>query len=70
MERLPTHYRIEGAAAPGAPWVTFITGIANDLSMWDGQVRALAPAFRVLRYDLRGRDARPRRIRLTRSRFS
>ena len=30
------HYRVDGRA--GAPWVTFVTGIANDLTMWDGQV--------------------------------
>jgi 3-oxoadipate enol-lactonase len=34
--------------------VTFVTGIANDLTLWDGQVPALARDFRVLRYDLRG----------------
>jgi 3-oxoadipate enol-lactonase len=45
------HYRIEGR---GARPVTFITGIANDLSMWDGQVAALERDFRILRYDLRG----------------
>jgi 3-oxoadipate enol-lactonase len=45
-----TNYRVDGAS--GA-WVTFVTGIANDLSMWDGQLPALE-GFRVLRYDLRG----------------
>ena len=45
------HYRIDGS---GAPWVTFVTGIANDLTMWDGQVPALGRDFRILRYDLRG----------------
>lgn len=38
----------------GAPWVTFVTGIANDTTLWDGQATALADRFRVLRYDLRG----------------
>ena len=46
---------IEGKA--GAPWVTLVTGIANDLTMWDQQVAALAGHFRVLRYDLRGHGA-------------
>lgn len=46
-----TRYRIDGA---GARWVSFITGIANDLTMWDGQVPALERDFRMLRYDLRG----------------
>src|SRR5262245_22237479 len=43
--------RIDGPA--GAPWVTLVTGIANDVSMWEPQMPALA-RFRVLRYDLRG----------------
>ena len=34
--------------------MTFVTGIANDLSMWDGQVPVLEGDFRILRYDLRG----------------
>jgi 3-oxoadipate enol-lactonase len=46
------HYRIDGKE--GAPWVTFVTGIANDVSMWDGQIPALAQEFQILRYDLRG----------------
>jgi len=49
---LRIHYRIDGRE--GAPWVTFITGIANDLTMWDGQVPALADDFRLLRFDARG----------------
>src|SRR5438105_8064500 len=47
--------RVEGNAR--APWVTFITGIANDLTMWNGQVSALERDFRILRYDLRGHGA-------------
>src|SRR5262245_29819505 len=43
--------RIDGP--PGAPWLTLVTGIANDLSMWDAQIPALQ-RYRVLRYDLRG----------------
>lgn len=46
-----TNHRIDGR---GTRWVTFITGIANDLSLWDGQAGALERDFRVLRYDLRG----------------
>ena len=46
------HYTIDGAG--DASWVTFVTGIANDVTLWEGQAKALAPAFRVLRYDLRG----------------
>jgi 3-oxoadipate enol-lactonase len=46
------HYRIDGLA--DAPWVTFVTGIANDLTLWDGQVLPLERDFRILRYDFRG----------------
>lgn len=46
------NYSVEGRE--GAPWVTLVTGIANDLSMWDRQIGALASGFRILRYDLRG----------------
>jgi pimeloyl-ACP methyl ester carboxylesterase len=49
---ISVNHRIDGK--DGAPWVTFITGIANDLSMWDAQAAALEREFRVLRYDLRG----------------
>jgi len=50
------NHRIDGR---GARWVTFVTGIANDLSMWDGQVPVLEQRFRVLRYDLRGHGGTP-----------
>lgn len=49
-------YRVNGA---GGPWVTFVTGIANDYSMWNGQVPALMREFRILRYDLRGQGGTP-----------
>ena len=38
------HYGIDGRE--DAPWVTFITGIANDLTMWDGQIAELEEDFR------------------------
>lgn len=44
-------YRVEGS---GERWVTLITGIANDLTMWDRQVPVLERRCKVLRYDLRG----------------
>ncbi|MBI3372507.1 MAG: alpha/beta fold hydrolase [Betaproteobacteria bacterium] len=53
---IDSHYRIDGE---DGPWVTFVTGIANDLSMWDGQVPALERDFRVLRCDLRGQGGSP-----------
>jgi 3-oxoadipate enol-lactonase len=48
---ISTNYRVDGS---GTQWVTFVTGIANDFSLWDGQVPALECDFRILRYDLRG----------------
>jgi 3-oxoadipate enol-lactonase len=49
--KLRTNCRLEGS---GTRWVTFVTGIANDLTLWDGQIAALEREFRILRYDLRG----------------
>jgi 3-oxoadipate enol-lactonase len=46
------HYVIDGPE--NAPCVTFVTGIANDTTLWQGQADALADEYRVLRYDLRG----------------
>src|SRR5512138_720720 len=45
------HYRVDGTRGP---WVTFVTGIANDTTMWSAQMPVLAAEYRVLRYDLRG----------------
>jgi 3-oxoadipate enol-lactonase len=52
---LPTHrlhYRIDGRV--DAPWLTFCNSLGTDLHMWDAQIQALAPHFRILRYDRRG----------------
>lgn len=38
----------------GAPWVTFSHALANNLSLWDGQVAVLRDRYRILRYDQRG----------------
>ncbi len=45
-------YRLDGRA--GLPVLALSNSIGTDLSMWDGQVEALARHFRVLRYDARG----------------
>ena len=49
---IAVHYVVDGPA--DAPWLTFVTGIANDTTLFDGQVEAFSDRFRVLRYDLRG----------------
>ena len=46
------NYEIDGP--DGAPWVTFITGITNDTTMWDDHVTALSQNYRLLRLDSRG----------------
>ena len=46
------NYSLDGNQ--GSPWVTFITGIANDTTMWDGQIPALEDDFNILRLDTRG----------------
>ncbi len=45
-----TRLRIEGAGPP----LVLIHGVGLDLEMWDAQALALAPHFRVVRYDLLG----------------
>lgn len=44
------HYDISGAGDP----IVLLHGFATDLHLWDDQVQALAPKYRVIRYDLRG----------------
>jgi 3-oxoadipate enol-lactonase len=46
------HYALEGPAE--APSVTLSHSLAANLSMWDPQIGALLPRYRVLRYDMRG----------------
>jgi len=48
---IATNYRVSGR---GERWVTFVTGIANDLTLWDVQAAALESDFQLLCYDLRG----------------
>ncbi len=46
------HYRLDGRS--DAPVLMFSNSLGADLSMWEPQVAAFAPRFRVLRYDTRG----------------
>jgi 3-oxoadipate enol-lactonase len=52
LDGVTLRYRVDGEA--GAPWVVLGNSLATDLSIWEAQARALAPAYRVLRYDQRG----------------
>lgn len=45
-------YRLDGA--DDKPVLVLSNSIATTLHMWDGQMAALTPHFRVLRYDARG----------------
>jgi 3-oxoadipate enol-lactonase len=49
---MKTNYRLEGPA--DAPVVTLAHPLGATLEMWDAQVSALLPSYRVLRYDIRG----------------
>lgn len=49
---LPVQYSLTGPSE--APVVILSHSLGTDLTMWDGQIRALEARFRVLRYDLRG----------------
>ena len=52
---LELNYVVDGPE--GAPWITFITGITNDTTMWDDNISALSRDFHLLRLDTRGHGA-------------
>jgi 3-oxoadipate enol-lactonase len=45
--------RVEGDDG-SAPWIVFGNSLMTDLTVWDAQAAALAPHYRLLRYDQRG----------------
>lgn len=47
---IDVHFEIRGRG----PWVVLSHSLACDRTMWDEQMDALAPRYRVLRYDTRG----------------
>ena len=49
---LAVHYQLEGDAR--APVVMLSNSLGTNLNLWDAQLPALLPKFRVLRYDMRG----------------
>lgn len=51
----PIAYTLEGP--PDAPVAVLSNSLGTTMSMWDAQAAALAPDFRVLRYDTRGHGA-------------
>jgi len=50
--RVHLHYRFDGD--PGDPPVLLSNSLGAALEMWEPQIAALAPRFRVVRYDSRG----------------
>ena len=44
------HYDVEGEG----PWLVLAHSLATDLTLWNDQMAALTPHFRVLRFDCRG----------------
>ncbi|KIW04517.1 uncharacterized protein PV09_04272 [Verruconis gallopava] len=55
-------YRLEGATDPHAPLIVLDNSVLTDYSIWDGFVREFLSrpeniAYRILRFDKRGRDA-------------
>ena len=48
----PLHYWVGGA--PERPWLVFMHGATMDHRMFNAQVQALAPDYRVLAWDARG----------------
>ncbi len=46
------HYRVDGPEA--APVVALVNSLGTDLTMWEPQIAALTPRYRVLRHDTRG----------------
>ncbi len=49
------YYRLDGVE--GRPVLVFSHSLGCDHTMWDAQAAALAPHFRILRYDTRGHGA-------------
>ncbi len=52
VEGARLRFRLEGRA--DAPAVVFANSLCTSLEMWDRQVPALLPDYRVLRFDMRG----------------
>ena len=52
------HHRIEGVES-ATRTVVFVNSLGTNLELWDDQAAALAPRFRVVRYDQRGHGRSP-----------
>ncbi|MEO8422839.1 MAG: 3-oxoadipate enol-lactonase [Actinomycetota bacterium] len=54
---IAVHHVVEGPA--GAPALVLSNSLGSTLEVWDRQMAALVPHFRVIRYDLRGHGVSP-----------
>jgi len=52
LDDLRIHYELDGA--DNLPVLVFSNSLGVNLAMWEPQVQALSPHFRLLRYDTRG----------------
>ena len=60
MTPVAVHYQVDGHSADAdAPTVVLTGSLGSTLSMWDPQIPALAPRYRVVRYDTRGHGESP-----------
>lgn len=54
VSREGVRLRWQSDGSPSSPAILFLNSLGTDLSMWNGVVERLLPAFRVLRMDTRG----------------
>ena len=61
MTSVAVHFTVDGptSADADAPTVVLAGSLGSTLSMWDPQIQALAPHYRVVRYDTRGHGKSP-----------
>ena len=52
VNRVKYFFRVDGD--PAAPALVLSNSLGTDHRMWDGQLEAFTPHFRVIRYDTRG----------------
>jgi 3-oxoadipate enol-lactonase len=52
VDGVTLHYEVDGS--PASPPLLFINSLGTDLRMWNAQVEAVQPHFRVIRFDCRG----------------
>ena len=61
MTPVAVHFVVDGPTSAGAdaPTVVLAGSLGSTLSMWEPQIPALSPHYRVVRYDIRGHGKSP-----------